>query len=602
MGTKLLRGYFINTFTVWGLILVFSACSLESTEDRKSGQAAVTDTLALTSGGYSIFNETMADMTWQEVEKAAKTGAIILLPTAVIEEHGPHMGCGVDTYLAYQTCKMVRRDLASLGINALIAPTYFWGINRTTHVFPGTFTVRDKTMQAGLTDILTSLKSWGFNYIFNINWHYDGAHLTALLRTIIGAQQSLGINARFMIPESDVARFRFKGDEPFLLMHKDPPIKQAASEFIDLHAGAGETGIMAAHFPDQVDLDLTRKLEPTRLTMNDIRDWVANAREVTPLGYLGNPAAMDIPAMAAYHKDFSRSIAKAIAALLQKEDYKTTAPFAVPFEKRNYSVFSQTMVDMTWAQVEKAAVDGAVVLLNTAVIEEHGPHMVNGIDAYIGYLWCKMTRIELESKGVKTLIAPPFYWGINRSNHDFPGTFSSRDQTMEDLLYDAIACLKSWGFTRVYVINSHGDGQHIAAVIKSLKKAITDLELRTCLLFSEERGKQLPYSSKDPFILFFKSSLLEKSPPQYIDVHAGWLETGIAASYFPGLVDVEMARKLKPTRLAWEEAGKWIKSVRKTTPLGYAGDPASFDSAGAVEYVQELSKNMADAIARDIKN
>lgn len=40
--------------------------------------------------GYSIFHETMVDMTWQEVEQAAKDGAIILTNTSVIEEHGLH--------------------------------------------------------------------------------------------------------------------------------------------------------------------------------------------------------------------------------------------------------------------------------------------------------------------------------------------------------------------------------------------------------------------------------------------------------------------------------------------------------------------------------
>ena len=103
----------------------------------------------------------MADMTWQEVERAARDGAVILLPTAVIEEHGPHMGCGVDTYLAYQTCLLARRELEARGIKALIAPPFYWGRNGTTHVFPGTFTTRAATMKAMLHDLLDSLRSWG---------------------------------------------------------------------------------------------------------------------------------------------------------------------------------------------------------------------------------------------------------------------------------------------------------------------------------------------------------------------------------------------------------------------------------------------------------
>jgi creatinine amidohydrolase len=50
---------------------------------------------------YSIFHETMVGMPWPDVEKSIKNGAIVLLPTGVIEEHGPHMSLGVDIYELY---------------------------------------------------------------------------------------------------------------------------------------------------------------------------------------------------------------------------------------------------------------------------------------------------------------------------------------------------------------------------------------------------------------------------------------------------------------------------------------------------------------------
>ena len=50
----------------------------------------------LTRGGYSIFHETMADMTWLEVERAARNGAVVLWGLGVIEEHGPHLPLGTD--------------------------------------------------------------------------------------------------------------------------------------------------------------------------------------------------------------------------------------------------------------------------------------------------------------------------------------------------------------------------------------------------------------------------------------------------------------------------------------------------------------------------
>ena len=65
----------------------------------------------ITTQGYSIFHETMVDLSWPQVEKAAKDGAIILFPATVIEEHGPAMSLGVDTYMSYLRCKLVRREL-----------------------------------------------------------------------------------------------------------------------------------------------------------------------------------------------------------------------------------------------------------------------------------------------------------------------------------------------------------------------------------------------------------------------------------------------------------------------------------------------------------
>ena len=316
-------------FVLVGLFLIFlffSACSdLSTAEKGTAGSydgAKIASTQSSTtsmSEGDSIFHETMVDMTWQEVERATKNGAIVLLPTAVIEEHGPHMSCGVDTYLGYQTCKLTRRALESRGIQTVIAPPIFWGRNRSTHVFPGTFTVREETLKALINDIVLSLKSWGFTEIFNINWHYDGAHLAALFKSIVHVRKTLDVNAYFVMADFDVKRFRFKGNEPFLLIHKTPPTKGEPQDYIDLHAGSEETGLMAAYFPNQIDLELTKKLEPTQVTMNEIGKWVTNTKAVTPLGYLGDPASFDSEKSKKFHEAYCGMIADAIEAHLKKK-------------------------------------------------------------------------------------------------------------------------------------------------------------------------------------------------------------------------------------------------------------------------------------------
>jgi len=296
-------------FAACAALVLLMSPSLESVENQENTETA---DVPVSSGGYSIFHETMVDMNWPDVEKAAEQGAVILLPTAVIEEHGPHMSCGIDTYGAYLVCKLTRRELESRGIKTLIAPPFYWGINATTHVFPGTFTVRKETMKALLHDILSSLKSWGFNDIFNLNFHGDGQHCITILESIVDARETLGLNAYCVLSEGEILRYGLSGNEPFIVSHKSPLPDDQPQEFLDIHAGADETGIVAAYFPNQVDTDLARTLEPTQITYQQIAQWLTNARRVTPLGYLGDPAGFDAEAAREYLEADCKMIADSI--------------------------------------------------------------------------------------------------------------------------------------------------------------------------------------------------------------------------------------------------------------------------------------------------
>ena len=89
--------------------------------------------------GYSVFTDTMVDMPWPQVEAAARRGAAALLPVGIIEEHGPHMGLGVDTYSAYLVAVRAKKALAARGVEVLVAPPQYWGISPATGIFGGTF-------------------------------------------------------------------------------------------------------------------------------------------------------------------------------------------------------------------------------------------------------------------------------------------------------------------------------------------------------------------------------------------------------------------------------------------------------------------------------
>jgi creatinine amidohydrolase len=246
--------------------------------------------------GYSIFDETMVDLAWPEVEAAIKQKAIVLLPVGVIEEHGPHMGLAVDIYAACMVARLAKHQLESRGIQTLIAPPFYWGINGFTSRFAGSFSVRPETMKAVLLDTLASLKNWGVNYIFILNWHGEGKHNLVILEAVKEAQTLLSLKAYYIVPDIPGSSFDLQGKEDCVLIEKTESAN-SPSQYLDIHAGSSETAVMLNYFPQQVNVKMAKTLKPTQITVEDLevlRKFGDEVRKMIPSGYIGDPAGYNI--------------------------------------------------------------------------------------------------------------------------------------------------------------------------------------------------------------------------------------------------------------------------------------------------------------------
>jgi creatinine amidohydrolase len=235
----------------------------------------------------------MADMTWLEVERAARNGAVVLWGLGVIEEHGPHLPLGTDVYLPYATLKLTRRRLAERGVEALIAPPFYWGINNVTGSFPGSFTVRPDTMRALMLDVFSSLRKDGFETVFCVSGQGDALHNQTMAEAIRRGRAEIGVRAYFVLGSGWAERLRFEADDAQFLIY---PLSPPPTPHADVHAGVGETSMAWGFFPDVVRTDVVRTLRSTELGPDDLAEWRrgwSNARRKTPLGYLGDPAAGD---------------------------------------------------------------------------------------------------------------------------------------------------------------------------------------------------------------------------------------------------------------------------------------------------------------------
>ena len=136
------------------------------------------------------------------------------------------------------------------------------------------------------------------------------------------------------------------------------------------------------------------------------------------------------------------------------------------------------MVEMTWEGVKESAERGDSVLFPIAVVEAHGPHMDLSPDIYIAQMFCRFLKKNLIGKNIKTVIAPPYYWGINSAKVKYPGSFTVRPETFKAVLFDIFSSLKDWGFSNVFIVNSHGDQKHTKVIEQSIEEVQKNLDMK----------------------------------------------------------------------------------------------------------------------------
>ena len=119
-------------------------------------------------------------MTAAELRRAADKGAIVLLPVASTEQHGPHLATGVDTFLGGEVCRRTA-ELVAKQKPVVVAPTVWMGLAEHHVAYGGTFSVSIATYHALLRDLCDAILRAGFKKIMIVNSHGgNSAALTAL--------------------------------------------------------------------------------------------------------------------------------------------------------------------------------------------------------------------------------------------------------------------------------------------------------------------------------------------------------------------------------------------------------------------------------------
>jgi creatinine amidohydrolase len=148
------------------------------------------------------------ELTAEDLRAKAAADAIVILPVASMEQHGPHLPVGVDTYLCEAVCK-AGAELAVQSVPCVVAPTLWCGMAEHHMAFGGTFTFDIPTYQAVLLAFLRSVARHGFAKVFIVNGH--GGNIAALNAFLPDMTRETGLvlyaTTYFELSKADLAQF-----------------------------------------------------------------------------------------------------------------------------------------------------------------------------------------------------------------------------------------------------------------------------------------------------------------------------------------------------------------------------------------------------------
>ena len=234
----------------------------------------------------------LEELTWPQIDAFNRERTLFILPVGMIEQHGPHLPVGADTFgVTYEADGAARRVGRALpDWNVVVMPTINYGHGGANQlgdmpVHPGTYAIRQSTLRSLVADVGGQIAQNGFKWIFVMNGHGAPTHNIAVNEA-----------CDFVSETFHVTMLHVTG-----LFRADPAIQSSGARInakyysaaelssfgMDVHAGVGETSGMLTVRPDLVRSNYTALPSRAGRSLEELREIAT-----TPgwQGYLSSPA------------------------------------------------------------------------------------------------------------------------------------------------------------------------------------------------------------------------------------------------------------------------------------------------------------------------
>jgi creatinine amidohydrolase len=214
------------------------------------------------------------------------------------------------------------------------------------------------------------------------------------------------------------------------------------------------------------------------------------------------------------------------------------------------------------------------VILPMGSVEEHGPHLPLGADAFHAIEVARRTAALR-----RVLVAPPLFYGLCRSTREHPGTVSLGWDTLKALVCDLGREFHRQGMRHLVFLSGHAGGTHMAAIVEAGERLLEALpEVRVAVVNILDLLRE---------VLADKPELVRTKG----DAHAGEVETALMLAAYPHLVTGTAPAE-------WPTFPKYIlvRDKRRFWPGGVWGDPAAATAPQGEKILAAEARRLSEVI------
>jgi creatinine amidohydrolase len=202
------------------------------------------------------------EMTWTDLAETDTGRWIAVLPVAAVEQHGPHLPLGVDSYIAQAYLSRVHEILPD-DLPVTFLPVQKLGQSDEHIAYPGTLSLSAQTVIRTYTEIGESLNRVGVRKLVIVTSH--GGNVSAM--DLVA--RDLRLRHRMLVVTAAWHRFGYP-----------PGTFDRAEQRHGIHAGDIETSLMLAGRGDTVRMDRAANAVAATVGMADDFKWLSAFRPV----------------------------------------------------------------------------------------------------------------------------------------------------------------------------------------------------------------------------------------------------------------------------------------------------------------------------------